>query len=41
MNTASHVTLGRFTWVEETSEFNEHFIKHYGENNDKGDFIEY
>ena len=32
--------LGNFKWVEETSEFNEDFIKSYNDENNEGYFLE-
>ena len=31
--------IGGFEWVEDSSQFNEDFIKHYDENSNKGYFV--
>ena len=38
--TSQKLPVNGFKWVEESSEFNESFIKGYDENNDKGYFLE-
>ena len=35
-----HLHLGNFKWVEETSEFNENFVKRYNDEIDEGYFLE-
>ena len=32
--------VNKFEWIEETSQFNEDFIKNYNEVSDKGYFLE-
>ena len=32
--------VNNFEWIEDTSQFNEDFIKHYNEESDKGSFLE-
>ena len=40
MGNVSKVTFRWFKWVEETSQFNEDFIKSYDEDTDEGYFLE-
>ena len=40
MGNISKVTLDGFKWVEETSQFNEDFIKNYNEYSDMGYYLE-
>ena len=35
-----NLPVNNFEWIEETSQFNEDFIKNYNEESDKGYFIE-
>ena len=37
---SQQLPVNGFVWVEQLSEFHEHFIKHYDENNDKGHILE-
>ena len=32
--------VNNFEWIEDTSQFNEDFIKNYNEESDEGDFLE-
>ena len=38
--TSQKLPVNGFQWVEKLSEFDEHFIKKYGENSDKGYIFE-
>ena len=38
--TSQKLPVNKFQWIQETSQFNEHFIKHYTEESDEGHFLE-
>ena len=38
--TLQRLPVNDFKWIEETSQFNEDFIKNYNEENDQGYFLE-
>ena len=38
--TSQTLPVNKFQWIQETSQFNEHFIKHYTEESDEGHFLE-
>ena len=40
MGNVSKITCTRFKWIKKLSEFDEHFVKDYDENNDKGYILE-
>ena len=40
MDVLQKLTVNNFEWIEDTSQFNEDFIKNYNEEKDEGYFIE-
>ena len=41
MGNISKAPISNFEWIEETSQFNEDFIKNYNEESDEGYFLEF
>ena len=37
---SQRLPINNFEWIEETSQFNDDFIRNYNEKSDEGDFLE-